>query len=61
MVLGHETYESNVNGGGMGGGQWGPDFNPFTDIFNTDNIYGFVARADGISKVVSHPLEVAPL
>ncbi|KAF5946584.1 hypothetical protein HYC85_016812 [Camellia sinensis] len=36
--LGHETYESNVNGGGMGGGQWGPDFNPFTDIFNTDNI-----------------------
>ncbi|CAL5340533.1 unnamed protein product [Camellia sinensis] len=36
--LGHETYESNVNGGGMGGGQWGPDFNPFTDIFNTDNL-----------------------
>ncbi|CAL5398404.1 unnamed protein product [Camellia sinensis] len=36
--LGHETYESNANGGGMGGGQWGPDFNPFTDIFNTDNV-----------------------
>ncbi|GMP62532.1 hypothetical protein CsSME_00024608 [Camellia sinensis var. sinensis] len=40
--LGHETYESNVNGGGMGGGQWGPDFNPFTDIFNTDNIFNTI-------------------
>ncbi|GMP41835.1 hypothetical protein CsSME_00011794 [Camellia sinensis var. sinensis] len=36
--LGHETYEHGANGGGMGGGQWGPDFNPFTDIFNTDNV-----------------------
>ncbi|CAL5330848.1 unnamed protein product [Camellia sinensis] len=37
VLLGHETYEHGANGGGMGGGQWGPDFNPFTDIFNTDN------------------------
>ncbi|KAL7258345.1 hypothetical protein ACSBR1_004465 [Camellia fascicularis] len=40
--LGHETYENNVNGGGMGGGQWGPDFNPFADIFNTDNIFNTI-------------------
>ncbi|CAL5441089.1 unnamed protein product [Camellia sinensis] len=26
----------------MGGGQWGPDFYPFTDIFNTDNIFNII-------------------
>ncbi|THG22111.1 hypothetical protein TEA_014418 [Camellia sinensis var. sinensis] len=40
--LGHETYENNVHGGGMGGGKWGPDFYPFTDIFNTDNIFNII-------------------
>ncbi|XAR63418.1 hypothetical protein NMG60_11023340 [Bertholletia excelsa] len=37
--LGHDAYESAANGGGMDGGHWGPDFNPFSDIFNSENIF----------------------
>ncbi|GFZ00660.1 gametophytic factor 2 [Actinidia rufa] len=35
--VGHETFENAANGGGMNG-QWGPDFNPFNDMFNNDNL-----------------------
>ncbi|XP_052211371.1 chaperone protein dnaJ GFA2, mitochondrial isoform X2 [Diospyros lotus] len=44
--LGHDAYESTVNGGGMNGGQWGPDFNPFADIFNSENIFGKIFNRD---------------
>ena len=37
LQVGHETFENAANGGGMNG-QWGPDFNPFNDMFNNDNV-----------------------
>ncbi|XP_028125030.1 chaperone protein dnaJ GFA2, mitochondrial-like isoform X2 [Camellia sinensis] len=57
--LGHETYEHGANGGGMGGGQWGPDFNPFTDIFNTDNIFNTIFNRGMGGKDVKVSVELS--
>ncbi|KAL6981660.1 hypothetical protein U1Q18_023285 [Sarracenia purpurea var. burkii] len=57
--LGHETFENAANGGGMGGGQWGPDFNPFTDIFNNDNIFNTIFNRGMGGKDVKVSVELS--
>ena len=57
--LGHETSENNVHGGGIGGGQWGPDFYSFTDIFNTDNIFNIIFYRGMVGKDVKVLVELS--
>ncbi|PSS26452.1 Chaperone protein like [Actinidia chinensis var. chinensis] len=56
--VGHETFENAANGGGMNG-QWGPDFNPFNDMFNNDNIFNTIFNRDMGGRDVKVPVELS--
>ncbi|GFZ02772.1 gametophytic factor 2 [Actinidia rufa] len=54
--LGHENFENTANRGGPDDHQWGPGFNPFTDIFNTENIsveLSFMEAVQGCTKTLT--------
>ncbi|GFZ02771.1 gametophytic factor 2 [Actinidia rufa] len=55
-LLGHENFENTANRGGPDDHQWGPGFNPFTDIFNTENEWRMVPlEVIGILWASVHP------
>ncbi|GFY90448.1 gametophytic factor 2 [Actinidia rufa] len=56
--VGHENFENAANGGGMNG-QWGPDFNPFNDMFNNDNIFNTIFNRDMGGRDVKVPVELS--
>ncbi|PSS11985.1 Chaperone protein like [Actinidia chinensis var. chinensis] len=56
--VGHETFENAANGGGRNG-QWGPDLNPFNDMFNNDNIFNTIFNRDMGGRDVKIPVELS--
>ncbi|PSS10012.1 Chaperone protein like [Actinidia chinensis var. chinensis] len=57
--LGHENFENTANHGGPDDHQWGPGFNPFTDIFNTENIFGTIFNRGMGGKDVKISVELS--